>query len=123
MNAHLNYFIHFLQHKWYFAREAFYLGLPLVTVIFHDMDKLLPDEWFPHVKAYANRGNGKYAYTDEFRKAMNLHRHRNGHHWQHWLMTDDNGILYVLEMPDHDFREMLADRFSLVLLCRLPLLS
>lgn len=46
-----------------------------------------------------------------FDSAWLLHQHRNPHHWQYWvLIEDDNGCpMKALEMPDRYILEMILD--------------
>lgn len=37
------------------------------------------------------------------------HQHRNPHHWQHWVLREDDGATKLLPMPDRYVREMVAD--------------
>jgi hypothetical protein len=44
-----------------------------------------------------------------FNRAWLAHQHRNPHHWQHWVLREDSGKTFALEMP-HKYRvEMLCD--------------
>ena len=56
---------------------------------------------------------GYYKPTDTddpaFDFAWLLHQKRGRHHWQWWVLPEDEGRLKVLEMPDPYRREMLAD--------------
>jgi hypothetical protein len=42
-------------------------------------------------------------------RAWLAHQHRNSHHWQHWILREDDGGVKVLEMPMGARKEMLAD--------------
>ena len=59
---------------------------------------------------------------DAFNRAWLKHQHRNPHHWQHWLLAEDNPSkrletpqtsgqqrAFPLRMPEHFVREMVAD--------------
>ena len=71
------------------------------NIIFaHDQSKMEPDEYEAY-DAYFYGGNRSYAVVEDFRKAWLLHIHRNPHHWQHWVLINDDpeeGEI-VLEMP------------------------
>jgi hypothetical protein len=74
----------------------------------HDKSKWLPDEY----NAYADhfyRGTGT---QKEFDRAWLLHIHRNPHHWQHWLLKEDNGNTKALDMPFIYIIEMICDWHS-----------
>lgn len=40
------------------------------------------------------------------------HIHCNSHHWQHWILFEDEGNIKTLEMPVKDVYEMIADWWS-----------
>ena len=74
--------------------------------IAHDQSKTQPDEY----TAYDNYfyGNRSYQVVQDFNKAWLLHIHRNPHHWQHWVLINDDpnegeiildmDYIYILEM-------------------------
>lgn len=105
MLTYLRYFLYLLKHKYYVFVEACKLGIPLRGLL-HDVSKLYPSEFV----AYANHfyGKGKKD-EDAFRSAWLHHQHRNPHHWQHWILRNDDGTLDVLDMPLNYRKEMLAD--------------
>jgi len=107
-------------------------------LLVHDLSKFRPDEWRPYVEMFygknllddALRGHGldvvdeadpRYALirreVDEQRRsqryAFNVawlkHQHRNDHHWQHWLLKQDEGPLLQLLPPAYVVDEMVAD--------------
>lgn len=49
---------------------------------------------------------------DAFNRAWLHHIHNNPHHWQHWVLVNDNGSLLALEMPKLYALEMIADWWS-----------
>lgn len=76
----------------------------------HDKSKDEPDEYDAY-DAYFYGGNRSYAVVQNFRKAWLLHIHRNPHHWQHWVLINDDpeeGEI-VLEMPYNYVIEMICD--------------
>ena len=76
----------------------------------HDASKSNPDEYEAY-DAYFYGGNRSYAVVQAFQRAWLLHIHRNPHHWQHWvLINDDPGEGEVLlEMPYNYIIEMICD--------------
>jgi hypothetical protein len=104
--------------------ECFKLGL-YWRGINHDLSKFLPSEFFP----YANYFYGNYrSYKDastyektyhnfkykedverEFDIAWLKHIHRNPHHWQHWILREDDGETKTIQMPEIFLEEMIAD--------------
>lgn len=76
----------------------------------HDLSKDTKDEYYAY-DAYFYGGNKSYAVVQEFKKAWLSHIHRNSHHWQHWVLINDDpseGIV-VLDMPDNYIIEMICD--------------
>lgn len=79
----------------------------------HDQSKFNQDEYDAY-DAYFYGGNRSYAVVNEFRRAWLLHIHRNPHHWQHWVLINDDpdeGEI-VLEMPYNYIIEMICDWWS-----------
>lgn len=116
---HLHYLSYVLRHKWFVFVEACKLGIPWLGIL-HDLSKFRPDEWGPYAEffygktARAHRDvTGYYKPTDTgdnaFDFAWLLHQKRNRHHWQWWILPEDNGGIKVLEMPVRYRKEMLAD--------------
>lgn len=120
MIKHWLYLKYVLRHKWFVFLECMKLGVPLWIAVWHDWDKFLPDEWFPYVNFFHGKPKppirdetGYYKPTDTgdaaFDFAWLLHQKRNRHHWQWWVLPEDDGGTKVLEMSDVYRREMLAD--------------
>ena len=116
---YLKYLWYVIRHKWYTFIECCKLGIPWLGII-HDWSKLLPSEFI----AYANFFHGSravkkrdktgyYKPTDTgdsaFDFAWLLHQKRNRHHWQWWILPEDEDGVKVLAMHDKYRREMLAD--------------
>ena len=108
--AHASYARYLTRHRWYVFLAACRLGVPLRGLL-HDWSKFLPSEWL----AYADFFYGALDPDDvagrqlRFDRAWLAHQHRNDHHWQHWILRNDDGSVVVLEMSDGARREMLAD--------------
>ena len=101
---YLKYLWYVIKHKWYVMIECFRVGLCWRGII-HDLSKLLPDEFIPYsIYFYGNGRNDK-----EFDKAWLVHQKRNPHHWQYWLLYEDEGALKTLDMPIKYRKEMIAD--------------
>lgn len=78
----------------------------------HDKSKLDPEEY----QAYDNYfyGSKSYEVVREFNKAWLRHIHNNPHHWQHWILINDNpdeGEI-ILDMPNNYIIEMICDWWS-----------
>lgn len=76
----------------------------------HDASKTNPDEYEAY-DAYFYGGNRSYAVVQAFNKAWLMHIHRNPHHWQHWVLINDEpdeGEI-LIEMPYNYILEMICD--------------
>jgi len=115
------YLSYVIRHKWFVFVECAKVGIPMRGLM-HDMSKLRPSEFFPYARFfYDEKGKqkqvrdktGYYKPTDTgddaFDFAWLLHQKRNRHHWQWWILPEDNGGTKVLPMPYHILREMICD--------------
>ena len=126
---HLKYARYVLRHKWFVYQEARKLGVGFVQAVLHDWHKFLPDEWVPYARYFyggpyrpwaefspylksvwlsAHKSSKEYV-EERFDEAWLKHQHRGAHHWQHWVLPEDDGGTKVLPIPDKYRREMLAD--------------
>jgi len=76
----------------------------------HDHSKTEPDEYEAY-DAYFYGGNRSFDVVQNFNKAWLLHIHRNPHHWQHWVLINDepNEGEIVIQMPINYIVEMICD--------------
>jgi len=69
------------------------------------------DQWF-----YPDEIEGdKPLFSDRnerFNRAWLHHIHENPHHWQHWILVQDNGLVVTLYMPRVYTIEMICDWWS-----------
>ena len=120
-NPHLQYLGYVLRHKWYVLRECFRYRL-FWRGLTHDLSKFSWSEWSPYVHHFygpdqkAERvasANTGYFHAprakDPFNYAWLHHLRLNSHHWQHWLLVQDDDDDLVLEMPVADVIEMVCD--------------
>lgn len=109
IKPHLKYFKYVFLHKYWVFVEGVKRGL-FFRVIWHDMDKFLPEMW----GSYANYFNGEQ--TSEvkarFRRSWRGHVNRNDHHYNHWVGVTERGDQVIHEMSDKARKEMLADWIS-----------
>ena len=76
----------------------------------HDTSKDKADEYIPY-DAYFYGGNRSYAVVENFKAAWLKHIHRNPHHWQHWILINDDpeeGEV-IMDMPRNYIVEMICD--------------
>ncbi len=126
MKPHLSYAGYVARHKWFVFRAGLRTKAPLWRLLIHDWSKLSPAEWGAYVESFykpfdpsIGRGEGqagvelvdrlKAERKARFNAAWLHHQHRNPHHWQHWLLREDDGPTLALEMPEPLIREMVAD--------------
>ena len=119
MKAHWSYLKYVVRHKWFIFIECYKLGIPLLGII-HDWSKFLPSEFIPYANHFHGPDakqwrdkTGYYKPTDTgdaaFDFAWFLHQKRNKHHWQWWILPEDESGCKALPMPNKYRREMLAD--------------
>lgn len=76
----------------------------------HDKSKDQMDEYDAYDR-YFYGGNKSYQVVQDFNHAWLLHIHRNPHHWQYWVLINDNpneGEI-ILDMPYNYILEMVCD--------------
>ena len=103
---HAQYASYVARHKWFVFVAGLRVRAPLWRLLIHDWSKLTPAEWGPYVRTFYAKERAR---PGEFDAAWLHHQHRNPHHWQHWLLQEDDGDLKTLRMPDGLVREMVAD--------------
>lgn len=119
MIKYIKYLSYVLRHKWFVFVECCKESI-VWRGIFHDMSKLLPSEFIPYARFFYGKKaverrdeTGYYKPTDtgdkDFDFAWFLHQKRNRHHWQWWILPEDNGGVKVLPMPKKYLKEMVCD--------------
>lgn len=80
------------------------------------MSKFFPDEFIPYVRhdwegERNDTGYYKAGFSDDmtFDFAWLLHQKRNKHHWQWWILPEDNGGIKAFEIPYRYCMEMICD--------------
>lgn len=127
MQKHWKYLKYVLRHKWFVFVACQRNSVSLWQALTHDMSKFLPDEWTPYARyfygdkprpmwelsagiwQFTRREDSVEGRQANFDAAWLKHIHRNPHHWQHWLLQQDDGELKALPMPQKYINEMLAD--------------
>ena len=86
-----------------------------ITSFNHDESKYSVEEYDAYDK-YFYGGNRSYKVVQDFNYAWLHHIHNNPHHWQYWVLLEDDpesGLPYkALEIPVHVIFEMIADWWS-----------
>jgi Family of unknown function (DUF5662) len=109
MRAHLRYVSYVARHKWWVFVAGLKTGAPLWRLVIHDWSKMSAAEWRPYVRSFYGSEGRTPEVRAAFDRAWLHHQHRNPHHWQHWLLREDDGPTKALEMPKPLVREMVAD--------------
>ena len=78
----------------------------------HDRSKWHTEEYEPYCEYFYGHHQNDPDVQNEFDLAWLHHQHRNPHHWQHWVLREDDGSLKLLEMPHLYVIEMVCDHWS-----------
>lgn len=117
---YFQYLKYVLKHRWFVFVECCKVGIPWRGLV-HDLSKFMPDEFFAYAKwFYSVQGikfNGGFAWEfhehellrSAFDKAWLLHQKRNPHHWQWWILQNDQDGTYPLLMDKAYVLEMVCD--------------
>ena len=114
MKKYYKYFLYVFRHKWFVFQACLSYGLIWQGII-HDWSKFLPDEFIAYANYFYGGDTRKDRFytpeqgTYEFNVAWLKHQHRNPHHWQHWVLQNDDGPVFTLDIPDKYLKEMLCD--------------
>jgi len=121
VKKHLQYLSYVARHKMFVAAECFKVGL-YKRGLFHDWHKFLPSEWVPYTNFFygpkkeevvGRDETGYYKPTDtgdkDFDFAWLLHQKRADHHWQWWILPEDDGGSKILPMSEEARLEMICD--------------
>lgn len=87
---------------------------PTTAYIFgHDRSKYTKKEYDAY-DAYFYGNNRSFDVMNNFNYAWLHHIHNNPHHWQYWILINDDPKLgeVILDMPDIYIYEMIADWWS-----------
>lgn len=76
----------------------------------HDDSKWGPEEYEPYLEYFY--GVRSEQVKHDFDMAWLHHQHENPHHWQHWLLKQDDGPSIALEMEFEYVIEMICDWWS-----------
>jgi len=115
---YIKYLKYVVVHKFWVGYACFKAGL-FWRGIKHDLSKFLPSEYIPYARFFNGKINrnrdktGYYKPTDTgdlaFDFAWLKHQKRSDHHWQWWILPEDEGGLKILEMSEPAVVEMLCD--------------
>ena len=78
----------------------------------HDASKSNHREYYAYDKHFYGTEEEKAKSQETFDYAWLEHIHRNPHHWQYWVLIEDEGSIKPLKMSNDDVYEMIADWWS-----------
>jgi hypothetical protein len=108
--SHLKYLRYLARHKWYVLVAGLKIKAPLWRLLVHDLSKFRPGEFKPYLDRFYGTGRKSLTLTrNRFDAAWLAHQHRNPHHWQYWILREDNGATFALPMSRPHVFEMVAD--------------
>lgn len=126
-----SYFKYYIKHKYYvavecFKRKQYWLG------IVHDISKLYPSElkhsvyWFNSPMGINHNYPPSIMSDEHIKLSTNYdyawlhHQKRNKHHWQYWVLQEDEGKMKLLDIPMKYRIEMLCDWIGANKACKNP---
>lgn len=85
-------------------------AMDISDIYLHDNSKFVPEEF----DAYANYfyGDKTEDVIEAFDYAWNKHQKSNPHHWQYWILINDDDCDRYLDMPIEYIIEMICDWWS-----------
>lgn len=83
----------------------------LMHIIHHDLSKWSNEEFDAYDKYFYGKSKTKEV-EEAFNFAWLHHIHANPHHWQHWVLINDDDGTYALEMPEEYVIEMICDHWA-----------
>ena len=105
---YLRYLWYVLRHRWFVFLACCSADVPWRGLV-HDLSKFRSSEFIPYARYFYGTQPVSPVKQEAFDKAWLLHQHRNAHHWQHWVLREDDGGTKLVEMPDAYLREMVSD--------------
>ena len=102
-----NYLKSLLKHKYYVFIAGRKIKANVFLLLIHDISKFRPSEFI----AYANYffGNQTSTVKTGFDYAWLYHQRRNKHHWQYWILVQDDDPTITCNIPDKYILEMVSD--------------
>lgn len=106
----LEKYLESLERHISFVRQAGKrLGVDPAQLAQHDQSKYSEAELMPYARRFYGQGLDDEQVAADFQRAWLHHLHNNPHHWQHWVLINDEDGVDVLEMPQRYALEMVAD--------------
>lgn len=105
----IKYAILTIKHKYFVFVAGLYVGVPLITLLKHDLSKF----YICELPNYGRQFFGDKSDPEKFDVAWLHHQNSNKHHWEYWIPrtghNKSNGNPVPLDMPEIYVKEMIAD--------------
>ena len=123
MMKYYYYLEYVLKHKWFVFVECRKAGI-FWRGLLHDLSKFRPSEFIPYARYFYGKYPDYEAYEGttvkrprffkediqrRFDRAWLKHIHRNPHHWQYWILQEDDGPQKLIPIPPKILIEMVCD--------------
>lgn len=95
-----------------FEFEHWYIDSMEDIINNHDKSKYSAEEYEAYDNYFYGINGRSYEMVEEFKIAWLHHIHNNPHHWQHWILVNDDGPIDILDMPYVYIIEMICDWWS-----------
>lgn len=77
----------------------------------HDASKYTGEEYMPYAKYFYGKSKSKEV-KEDFDYAWLHHIHANPHHWQYWILVNDDDGTKALDMPYEQIVAMVCDHWA-----------
>lgn len=94
------------------GRTKFHSALQIEQLLFHDESKTTIDEYKPYDKYFYSKEKLDQKAVDDYNFAWLNHIHKNPHHWQYWVLINDDDGMKALPMMKRYILELLCDWMS-----------
>jgi len=81
-------------------------------ILNHDESKYSKEEYEPYALYFSKEIKNTPEMERDFDYAWLNHQKKNPHHYQYWILAQDDGTIKVLDMPYKYIIEMICDWFS-----------
>lgn len=115
-NSYIVEHIDSTKKAYYWLRDHNIINLEIKEAEFleqlnlHDLSKYSEEEYSAYDEYFYGTKTKKV--KENFDYAWLHHIHENPHHWQHWILVNDDEGTYALEMPEEFVYEMICDWWS-----------
>ena len=94
------------------GRTKFHRDLCINQLFQHDKSKMSMTEYGPYDRYFYSKDELDEEAISKYKYAWNNHIHENPHHWQYWVLINDDDGEEALPMPRRYILELLCDWMS-----------